>query len=219
MIIRREVLKAVQVATTKDDMRYALTHIQVQTDGSCVATDGHVLLKGKDRYPHDAADYPTANLPEFSGEPTAPVLIPGDVVTRLIAGTPKKTPCDILKAIRVGVNGGPDKVYAVSTDLQTPTVYAVPTDERPQFPAWERVIPKDRENTRTVCLGVDVLETLIKAAKAAGSKSITFELPTEAKHYDRDKQTGVIKGLGDSIPVTFNGSDVDLTGVVMPMRI
>lgn len=214
MIIRREVLKAVQAATTKDDTRYALNHIQVQPDGACVATNEHVLLVGRDRYPHDAADYPTANLPEFSGEPTAPVLLPSDVVTKLIAGTQKRTTIPILGAVRIGVNSGPDKVYAVSTDLQTPTVYAVPTEDVPQFPQWQRVIPEGRQNTRTVVLGVPVLETLLKAARAAGSQSIMFEVPTEEKHYN--KRTNA---LFDSVPVTINGSDVELTGVVMPMQL
>src|SRR5678810_545182 len=127
MIIRREVLKAVQSAVTKDDTRYALNHIQVQPDGACVATDGHVLLIGRDRYPMADADYPTDSLPEFSGDSTTPVMLPADVVTKLIAGTPKKTPIPILQSIRIGANGAPNKVYAVSTDLQTPTVYAVPT--------------------------------------------------------------------------------------------
>lgn len=214
MIIRREVLKAVQAATTKDDTRFALGNIQVQPDGRCIATDGHVLLIGKDRYPHDPNDFPTAGLPEFSGEPTAPVLLPTEVVSRLIAGTPKRNTVPILGAVRVGVNGGPDKVYAVSTDLQTPTVYAVPTDDVPEFPAWERLIPKDRAYTRTVVLGVPVLETLIKAAKSAGSTAITFEIPTEGKHYAKTEPICLV----DSIPVSFKGSGVEVSGVVMPVR-
>lgn len=214
MIIRREVLKSVQAAVCKDDTRWALGNVQVQPDGACVATDGHVLLIGRDRSPHDAADFPTANLPEFSGEPSAAVLLPSDVVTRLIAGTPKRATIPILGAIRIGANGAPDKVYAVSTDLQTPTVYAVPTEDVPQFPQWERVIPKDRAEVRTVLLGVPVLETLIKAAKAAGSTTVTFEIPTEDKHYS--KQAPVC--LVDSVPVSFKGNDVEVSGVIMPVR-
>jgi len=214
MIIRREVLKAVQTATSKDDTRYALGNIQVQPDGACVATDGHVLLVGRDRYPAADEDFPTANLPEFSGDPKAPVLLPADVVTKLIAGTPKRTPIPILQSIRIGVNGGPDKVYAVSTDLQTPTVYAVPTEEQPQFPVWERVIPKERTDTRRIILGVPVLETLLKAAKAAGSTSITFEVPTLEKHYSKQEPICLV----ESIPIAITSADVELAGVIMPVR-
>lgn len=214
MIIRRETLKAVLPATSKDDSRLFTQSILIEPDGLIVATNGHVLLTAKDRSPFDPADFPSGRGVN-TNSPEKAVLIEGTAAERLIAATPKKTTIPILAAVRVGQDEkGP---FATATDLTIPAtvdLQAVDGPDAPRFPDWRRVMPKAAEDRATVkvCLGVPVLEVLIKAAKAASAQRgngpfITFEIPTAG---------GVCL---TPISVTINGADVVVDGCIMPGRL
>jgi hypothetical protein len=64
-------------------------------------------------------------------------------------------------------------------------------------------------------LAVDMLEAMIKSAKAVYGKSkatITFDIPTDGANVYEGTVTG-------SIGLTMDGQDVKVTGVVMPCRL
>jgi hypothetical protein len=190
VIIRREVLKAVLPATTADDTRYMLNGVQIRPDGAVVATDGHVLLIARDSHPQPDEEFPSGGtLPAFTGNPAAPIVVARDLINKLIAAMPKKSSIPILGSVQVSANGDGGAVVSAK-DLQVPCTVHVPkeTDGR-QFPPYDRVLPADDRPELRVCLAVNVLEALIKAAKAVqgGEKlstggTITFALPTEPQH-------------------------------------
>jgi hypothetical protein len=194
MIIRREALTAALAATTDDDTRYYLSGVQVVPGATprAVATNGHVLLVVDDEHPHKDEDYPIIVGAPWHGDPPAPLVIPSDIVRAMIATTPKKTTIPILRAIQVSRNGSEQSVTVAATDLQAPRVATLDTtaDDR-KFPSYHRVLPAADRPSVSVCLAVDVLETLIKAAKAISqtgknvhTPTIRFSLPTGKQHRD-----------------------------------
>lgn len=221
MIIRREALQAAMAAVTADDTRYFLNAIQAEPDNNrLVSTNGHVLLIVTDTAPMDDADFPIVAGAEFHGNPDKPVLMPADIVTKMIKAMPKRSTLPILGAAQLARNGSPDTATLASTDLQAPTVATIkPSDAT--FPQYDRVLVTDEKlgDHVSLCLSVDVLETLCKAARAvqAGVKStrsnpttITFDIPT------RSTKT---KAVEDAVRVSMKGSDVSITGAAMPCRI
>lgn len=172
MIIRRELLRAVLPATGPDDRGYALDTIQIRPDGACVATNGHVLLIAREQSPFADKDFPTKDLPTFSGNPAAPILVSQSAVEKLIAAMPKRSTIPILGCVQVTTNG--DGAVVSATDLEVPCSVHVAADAPQRFPEYERVIPTERP-VLTVHLSVYVLEALIKAAKVlqGGRKSKT----------------------------------------------
>lgn len=211
MIIRRETLLAALAATTPDDSRYFLQAVRIEPSADrVIATDGHVLLIATDRHPQADSDFPS--WIEHHGNPSAPVLVEADTIRALLATLPKRPTITILGSIQVSQNGSEESATLAATDLSAKNVATV-TDSGKQFPRYERVIPtfgEDKPSIR-VRLGLPVLETLIKAAKAVSdvkhaAGSITFELST--------KNPEVI----DAIGVSIEGRDVTVTGCAMPMR-
>lgn len=232
MIIRRETLKAVLSATTANETRYNLDAVQIQLDGSVVATDGHVLLVAKEHDPHKDEDFPVKDITEFKGSPDKPVLLPRSLAEKLIAALPKRSAVPILDAVQVSTDGEAGSVIS-ATDLEVPYVVRLPKDDNGQrFPAYAHILPAADRPALTVRLAVNVLQAVIKAATAVqGRKTttggvITFQIPTAPEHQGRKPGTGVddvprepdgivIAGIG----VQTKGDEVDVTGVIMPCRV
>src|SRR3972149_2858728 len=84
MLISTRLLKAVSHATTKDQTHYALNSIQLEPDGSAVATDEYILLKGKALHPPPDADFPSSQSLPALREVDRPVGVPVDLARRLI---------------------------------------------------------------------------------------------------------------------------------------
>lgn len=187
MIIKRETLQAVLPAATSDDTRYTLAVVQVQPDGRAVATDGHILLIAQDKYPQKDEDFPAITGAPYTSDPAEPVLIPLSMAQRLIGAMPKKSPIPILKAAQLSTNGDGGCVIS-ATDLEVPCVVHVPKPEG-SFPQWQRVLPRADRPALSVSLSIEVLEHLIKAAKAVQDKgklgTITLQIPTEHQHQGR----------------------------------
>jgi hypothetical protein len=211
MIIRRETLKAVLPAVTTDDTLYALHAIQIEPDGRCVATDGHILLIARDKYPQADEDFPVRDVPEFKGNPKQPILLDRTAAEKLIAAMPKKGTIAILGAAQLGTNGDGGAVIS-ATDLQIPCIVHLSKEGQQdrKFPAYERLLPREDRPAVKVTLAVNVLQALIKAATAIqGSRrtpmggTITFELPTEPQHQGRKPAAHDY----DASPVHCDGDD------------
>ncbi len=206
MIIRRETLQAALAATTSDNSRYFLNAVQAEpAHNRVVATNGHILLIATDNAAYKDEDFPQVPGAGFHGDPAGPVTLDADICKGMIAAMPKRPTLAILATAQLSVNGSPETVTLAATDLQAPRVATINTADAGRFPAWERVMPTGE--AITMCLAVDVLEQLIKASKAVGSKHITFDVPT--------KHTNVATALG----VSMKGTDVTVTGCAMPCRI
>jgi hypothetical protein len=204
-------------ATDEDAAEFVETWIQENPRGArAVATNGHVLIIATDNRPTADNEFPAIpNSPETHGEPTTPILIGADIAQRLIKGTAqgKRNRLPVLECIRIAKNGEDGAHVVTSTDLTAPTITTIHKDDIGTFPAYDRVIPKVSRTRPTVrvCLAVDVLETLIKAAKIAKGTGkhciLAFDIPIGPK--DRAGAiTGELCGSGD----------VGLTFVAMPCR-
>lgn len=221
MIIRREALHAA-LAATAEDTRYYLNAVQLEPAAHrVVATNGHVLLIVTDHSPFPDADFPSIAGAEFHGDPAGAILAGADIVRAILSATPKKTSIPILTCAQLGANGTEQSATLAATDLQAPRVATLTNEmDGRQFPQYERAIPKaDRPGVR-VTLAVDVLEQLIKAAKAIkpGARShpmITFDVPTEEQHIDKADHRTVTAALG----ITMKGDAITVTGAAMPCRL
>jgi hypothetical protein len=227
MIIRRELLAAALSAVSPSDTRYALGSIQIEPSGRVSATDGHVLITAKQYAPSPDADFPNVTGAPYHGDPSDPVLLPSDLAARLIKATPKKSTIPILQCVQVARNGSDHTATITATDLQIPTIANVQTTKHPEgraFPAIDQVLKQSSDATFiTVALAVDVLETMIKAAKAiSGGKatpSIQFQIPTHNASLTEGKSVAG-KTVCGSIPFTVHGVDeIQVSGVAMPVRV
>lgn len=221
MILRRELLQAVVPATTdKEPARRALASVLVRPDGSALATNGHLLLVATDAHPMPDTDFPVIPGAPFRGSPEQAVQVPTGVIAQLVKAMPKRSPIPILTCVQLSTseNGSGNHTLA-ATDLDHPvTVTLRPTEDH--FPNADRPIEtakqKAEQGTISAILAVDALEKVCKAAKAVGSDAVTFTLPTQG-----NTSVEVCHGtVLDAIQLTCTGKDrdVELTGLLMPMR-
>jgi len=215
MIIRREAINAVLPATTEDDTRYYLKSVAVETDGRLMATNGHILLIASDNAKQDDADFPTLPGAEYHGNPVGQTLIEASTLKRVVAAMPKRATMPILSSAQLSKNGSDQTATLASTDLQVPCIATI-TATGDRFPNVEQVLKSaDAVDKRiTLCLGVPVLEALIKSAKAIkgkGQQTITFEIPANGQ----TMKHGVVT---DAVKVSMTGDDVTVHGLAMPCR-
>lgn len=225
MIVRKKTLQAVLPATTSDDSRYFLKAILVEPDGSCVATDGHILLLARDPHPEPDADYPSKGVPEFKGSPEVGVMLPRDVAEGLIKAMPKgkRQTMPILNSVQISSNGD-EGFTVVATDLDSVRTGHIQANGKDQtFPNYERVmVPADRPHLK-LCLSTAVLKALIKSVEAVDTskpQTITLEIPTEDQYQGKAvSKAGQPDGhIASAIRVTF-GTSIKVEGVVMPCRV
>src|SRR4051812_32393968 len=210
MIIRRETLAAVLPAVTFDDSRYFLSSVCIEPDGRAVATDGHVMLVATDNSPMPDEDFPIIPGAPFHGTPAAATLIDADVIRGLLSAMPKRPTMPILAAVQLSQNGTPQTATIAATDLQAPRVATV-TSEGKTFPSYERVMPAAEQPT-TLVLAIDVLETLIKSAKAVHGTRKSG--PAPMIRFDIPKNEG--NQVTAAVRITITGADVTVTGAAMP---
>ena len=218
MIIKREALATVLPATTfaNDTHGYALTSINVEPSGRLAATDGHICVTVTDVQPFADADFPVQDIPAFHASPAKSVRIPADIAKRLIGAMPKSTPIPILKCAQLSTKGSPETCTIAATDLSAPTAVTL-RDDGKSFPDVDRVLSQTGKGPMTrVSLALPVLETMIKAAKAAtaGTKSdpvIYLDIPTTEGEV-------VLSGIAFSVPGAIRNG-LEVSGVAMPCRI
>lgn len=224
MIIRRETLNAALPATTHDDTRYFLSKVQITPSGEVRATDGHIAIIAKDRHRLPDEDFPIVPGAPFHGDPSSPVLVDATTIKRLTAGTPKgkRMPIPVLCGIQISRNGSDHTFTLAATDLKAPVVATVETVNGENFPTLERVFPAaDKVGTVPMVLSVEVLENLLKCAKAVqGAKrfqAIRFEVPIGRR--DRFIADGKLGMVSSAIRVTVEGEETEVVAVVMPCRV
>ena len=222
MLVKRELLKALLQATTDEDTRYFLSAVQVKPDGTVTATNGHMLLIGKETgvVTADAA-FPDKGLPVPRATLSKPVLLSVSLIQKLLKVMPTKPKADaVLSSILVAENDKAE-AFAAATDLETPFVAWLNSEEQ-AFPTVEKVlVDRDRRHVK-LTLNADLLQRLAKAAQAVTGRkeaAITFEVQTQRKHWFEAKDTTVKSGhINDQVPFTISSSEFDVEGVIMPMR-
>lgn len=215
MIIRREALASALAAVTDDDTRYALGSVQIRQNGDVAATDGHVALIVHDDRPMDTADFPDVAGADIHGELARDVSVPAATCKRLISATAKgKRAIPVLTGVRVGRNGADGVSVLAATDLAVPAVAILQVDPHAQaFPDLARVMPAADDTRVRLSMSVEVLESLIRAAKAIGAgkrfQTINFQLPAASE------KTHAIE---TTIRIEIKGADCSIVGAAMPCR-
>ena len=226
MLITRDVLKAIAVATTSDETKYQLSSLLIEPDGRVVATDGHILLVASQSTPLPDADFPSAGVPVFAGNPKTAVLLPTDTAARLIGATSRGKPTiPALTHIQVGCTDD-GKAYATATDLAVPvSVPLVANGGDATFPAYARALPPADRPHHTVMLAGKVLAQLAKVAAILGNTkdttkgTVRFEIPSDPKAYAAVAGTEARGCLELAIRIVIHGQDgVEIVGAVMPCR-
>jgi len=217
MLISKQALAAAMQATTDDNSRYFLHAMQLEPNGTVVATNGHILIMAKDQQDFTDEDFPVVPGAPFHGTPEQPILLDVVIAKRLIAAMPKRSTIPALHTIQVSQNGTPQMATVAATDMQAPMVATITADDDRRFPDYKRVIPAESDDRPVVnvCMAVDVLEAMIKAAKATGQKNpkITMQIPIGEKESPKGN-------LASALTFKVAGSpDLDVHGVAMPCRI
>lgn len=193
MIIRREILQGLKPiaahAATNGNPKVAVVH--VEPDGRVVATDRqHVLLVAQDTRPFPDAEFPSVgnSVPEHAGDPELAIDIPVEHIDRLLKAMPRRSPIPILAAVQVSRDD--DGATIAAMNLKEPCVVHAPASgqgQTPQFPRYDRVLPDYTGAELRVLFMIEVLETLIKAAKGCGTNRIELRIPTGAAHQGRQQ--------------------------------
>lgn len=226
MLIKREILKALAVATTSDET-YQLSSLLIEPDGHVVATDGYILLVASQSTPIPDVEFPTSDsMPAFHHNPRTAVLLPADTAARLIGATSRGKPTiPVLTHIQVGCTDD-GKAYATATDLAMPVSVPLQANgDGSTFPAYARCLPPADRPHHTVRLAGNVLAQLAKVAailadtKDTTKGTIRFEIPSEPTCYAKVEGTEARGGLELAIRIVIQGQDgVEIVGAVMPCR-
>ena len=231
MIIRKAALQAALAATTSENTRYYLDGCRAEPAAHrLVATDEHILLIVTDKYPQDDTDFPLVPGAGYTEDPE-PLTIPAAVARKMIGAMPKRPTIPILGGAQLGKGAEDGTATITATDLTAPCTAVLKLDEQGRFPSYERCLPKPERESVKVVLAVDVLEHLIKAAKAIVDKRtahLVFDVPTgkadrETTYTDAaDAEGHRIEGppgaVTSAVGVTIEGDDLRITGCAMPCR-
>lgn len=216
---------AIAGASSKEESRYTLKALCLETDGSTVATDGRILARCSPATAK-AADFPAngnGNLAAWAGQ----VLFPLDLVERARKLLPKKSNrIPILDNVAVGLanvdaeNLQDAKMLVVEADI--PKQEARGVSVTGQFPNYEAVIPREiTAPLAEVKLDVDLLMRLLRIARefdnGGGYHAVRIRLygPERAVRLDavnrEDGQefTGVIMPLRAEIAPKYKTGDAD----------
>ena len=155
VMLERVHLDAVAFASKRPG-RYQIMGLQVNADGSTVATNDHMLI----RVPAsglDSADFPAVDGAGDKPLPDAGVILPADAVKATLKSLPKMggrsgVQIPILTAAHCAMNGS-DRVKVAVTDLESPNVAAIKPIEG-QFPDYKQVTPAVTPESH-ITIGVD----------------------------------------------------------------
>ncbi|TFD15499.1 hypothetical protein E3T26_06875 [Cryobacterium sp. TMT1-21] len=191
MLISKDHLRALHTVS-KDQTRPLLTVIDIKQDGDeivAASTDGYILTEVR-QHAEDADQYPETN-----GSPSIDnVRITGATAAKL---KPMMKPQKLLPVLAYA---NVTKSGVITTDLEHTTVF---NDHQVSgnFPDYKELIPPSDTAIATVKLNPEFLANVLKAFK--GIDSVTLEL---------------FEGTATPVVIRSNSSDVEVTGVVMPLK-
>jgi DNA polymerase III sliding clamp (beta) subunit (PCNA family) len=198
VIALNNITRAVAVACSTDDTRPVLNGVHI-TPKRTAATDGRILLMA-DTQLQDAGELPSAIADCVAPLPES-VIMPAETLNSAAKLKGKKSALRCLRQAYL-CNGS-----IVTSDLDT-TRRADYTAIEATFPNYQQVIPTT-DPKAVVTLSAVNLDKIVKAAKLAGAKYITFGIREEL----------------EPVSITMSGRDEayndirTIEGVVMPCNI
>lgn len=206
MLIHREALELARNASDEGDgVPFAITCVNLGTDGSVTVTDGHHWLRMK-----AAADEPNL-FDEIAEQDTTaldgPVLIPAEVVQAFNAAMKKKKVKEGMPVPHVVVAQQDDRVTLRSSDGKTTRTFLMDAiDVNLKFPDVDKTIKA--QPVRYITLSVGLVALIMRALKACNATSVKLGLPEDPRgaiQMSTFTATGLIDGafmpmIDDSTP-------------------
>lgn len=149
-----DTLKALMLFTAKDDIRFYLNGIHIETGPNrtlAVATNGHVMA--------------LANL-DMVGSKPATILVPRDGLERALKAVTKTTVC-----LDIEFDPGDDPGRTISIEVNDTVIRCVSIDDR--YPDFRRVFPH-KVSGESAQYNPDYLALLTKANKLLGHKDASY---------------------------------------------
>jgi len=206
MLLNRFSLMA-RLAASRDESRFNINVLRVESDGRTVATDGHRLYTVTPPPDADDAEYPDVGDVPATLDPLADFSMPRDVAERIAKALPKKPRLAILGSARLDVaaTNADGKVRVVVTDLDTVT----PIEARKvdgDFPDWRQVLPEGDPVASFTVNGRYLADVAKAAADFSGTRGCAVR----------------VECFGELSPIRFTAENPEtgqtFVGVVMPMR-
>lgn len=193
----------------RDLGRYSINGIYIASEGTW-STDGRILWCvpwGQE----DIAEAPLAMQPDESDSLPDGQTIPLSAVAKLLKVLPKGGPRPILETASVSMNR--TRLHLRCTDLENAVdLKALPCEG--EFPNYRRVMDRleERSEEARVCLSLEVLEKVLKAAKKAGAACLELGVSTKSdeapvtvaarRQSDSGELLGPAVGHGIMMPMT-----------------
>ena len=177
MLIHREALElAKNCAADGDGVPFTMTCVHLDpSDGSVTVTDGRHFLRMR-----AAADEPNL-FDDMAAQQTeeleTSVLIPGDVVQAFNAAMKKRKAKKGLPTPHVVVARADDRVTLKSSDGKTTRTFLIDgVDKELKCPDVNKVVAGHKA-VRTVTLGIELLDAIVRVMKACKVEAVTLGLP------------------------------------------
>jgi len=203
MLVHRDGLKVHRAAAGSRDGHPGITGVNVKPDGTCEATDGHILVRYSPTKSDDAKEYPAG----FGAEDTleTAVTIPAETCKSIVKiarkGLAKRLPILARNAAVAKPNG----TLPISvTDLESPTTWNLQPIES-SFPDTDKVIPK--RTGKGTLFSVELLTRILATMKAIGVERVELQIAG----YDEKGNSGPSRIDGET-------SDGSVVAVIMPMH-
>lgn len=209
MLIHKNDIQTIAHFAANNDVRTTLNGIQVETDGTLVATDGHVLGILKPRQGKEEEFPALKGLPNLeTTEPLKPCVLSKSALLSVAKQlkAPKQFPIlnfAQIDTVEANKNG---HVPMRITDLENQNVASVVKIEG-TFPDYKRVVPDEDSLGYRICFDAAILMQALQAAVQHCGKDraiVEFEFPTN--------------GLGGTSAVVANSECQTLQMVIMPCK-
>jgi len=211
MLLNTKALKTALLCAGKDDARYMLNGVKVETDGTVVGTDGHMLGIVSPQTEHEEREYPAIPGVETpaSPEPLTPCVIARAGIEKVLKTTgkpPKHFPIlenVLLDTAQTNKNG--KAVIHNAVDLDNPQTLNLEKVDG-TYPRYTACIPKEEPAYR-IYFDAALLARLAQAAQTLHGKDTAV---LELEFFEH--------GLSPMRATTTNKSGQSLTAIIMPFK-
>tara|TARA_R110000751_G_scaffold195844_2_gene301240 strand:- start:181 stop:846 length:666 start_codon:yes stop_codon:yes gene_type:complete len=178
MIYSKKQLEAVEIAS-KDETRYALNGLFLDSNGDTVATDGHLLVRISANGAAPDPELFAIGSDELAQIPDDGVIVPRDVIAKAIKFIPKKkSDPDFRKGVAL-TKATSGEVELSSDDIDGSDRSSGEPINTGAFPKFKNVIPEYQHNDtfRRVAVNANLLIKLLKLAATGENNQVVIHIP------------------------------------------
>jgi len=201
MLIKKEALEVARAAS-KDPTRYTRNSLYIDSDGTTVATDGHIMMlyQPDPEKQDDPSEYPMAETCNpASTETLKPCSISSVEALTLAKAISKDKRLSILRNAALDAkrtNEGENAVFMVAEvdKRQVISIKKIDAD----FPRYKKILPALPKNPVFIGFNIALFKTLLDALEKAGAENISVIAPTngeQAMHLKAKSAHGTLEAV------------------------